>query len=55
MQLTTLHSNPLQPTQESLGMVMSVCVAEFRNSLDSGTGKLKLGFADHSLTKEAGK
>ncbi|MES2919937.1 MAG: hypothetical protein V4819_00205 [Verrucomicrobiota bacterium] len=55
MQTTTLHPNPTQPTQWSLGMGMSVCVTEIRYSLESGTGKLKLGFADNSLTKEAGR
>lgn len=55
MQLTTLHPNPIQPTQWSLGMGMSVCVEYSRYSLLSGTRKLKLGFADNSHTKEAGR
>ena len=55
MQTITLHPNPIQPTQWSLGMGMSVCVTEIRYSLESGTGKLKLGFADNSLPKEAGR
>lgn len=55
MQLTTLHPNPIQPTQWSLGMGMSVGIAEIRYSLECGTGKLKLGFTDNFLTKEAGR
>jgi hypothetical protein len=55
MPSTTLHSNRPQPTQWSLGMGMSQGIEEFRYSLDSGTGKLNLGFADHFLTKEAGR
>jgi len=57
MQSTTLHTNPIQPTRWSLGMGMgmSVCVEEIRHSLEGGTGKLKLGFADNSHTKEAGR
>ncbi len=45
----------MQPTQWSPGMVMSECNVEIRYSLEFGTGKLKLGFADNSLTKEAGR
>ena len=45
----------LEPTPWSLVLGMSVCVAEIRYRLESGTGKLKLGFADNSLTKEAGR
>ena len=55
MQPTTRHPNPIQPTQWSPGMGMSVCIAEIRYSLERGAGKLKLGFADNFLTKEAGR
>ena len=52
---STNRTNPIQPIQWSPGMVMSVCNAQIRYSLECGTGKLKLGFADMILTKEAGR
>ncbi|MEO5916633.1 MAG: hypothetical protein ABIS50_20570 [Luteolibacter sp.] len=55
MQSTTLHPIHPQPTQWSPVMGMFVCIEESRYSFDSGTGRLKLGFSDNSLTKEAGR
>lgn len=55
MQPTTSNSNHPQPTRWSLGMDMFVGIEESRHSLESGTGKLKLGFTNHSFAKEAGR
>jgi len=55
MQPIIQHPNQPQPTQWSLGMGMFTGIEEIRRSLDSGTGKLKLGFMNHSFAKEAGR
>lgn len=55
MSSTTIHPNHPQPTQWSLDLGISMGIEEIRHSLDSGTGKLNLGFADQFLTKEAGR
>jgi hypothetical protein len=55
MPSTRPHPNHPQPTQWSLRKGMSMGIEEIRHSLESGTGKLNLGFMDQLLTKEAGR
>ena len=52
---STIHTNHPQPTQWSKDKGMFICIEETQYSPERRTSKLKLDFADHSLTQEAGR